>query len=88
MSMEDAPKTSLQGRVNWEGASILITSAWRNGKLEKQQENLILDSIMVPAPPQAKISIFMADMMDQDIKIPSTSWTLVHWSGPSYPVAP
>ena len=88
MSLEDALKTSLKGRVNWQRVFTLSTSAWRHGRLEQQLGNLLLVFIMVLVPPQATISTSMVDMMDHRDGIPSTGWTLIHWSGPSYPVGP
>ena len=89
MSLEEALKTSLKRRVNWQCMFTLSTSVWRHGKLEQQQENTLLVFIMEQLPPQGVISICMVEMvMDQGIMIPSTSWILIHWNGRSYLVGP
>ena len=85
MSWEDALKTPPKRR---ERAPTVSTSAGRRGKLEPLQEILLQAFTMVPAPPQGTTCMCMGAGMDQIIRIPSTSWTWIHWSGPSYPVDP
>ena len=85
---EVEPKTSTKRTENYQFLFTPSMSASKHGRLQQQQESILLVSIMVPLQPQATISICMGEVMDQGIMIPSTSWTLIPWSGPSYPVDP